>query len=52
MNIASALPQVAAPLISILLISGYGVSYPLLFLAAAIVSVLGSVLVLKIKTVD
>ncbi|MEI2819837.1 MAG: MFS transporter [Marmoricola sp.] len=52
LNIASALPQVAAPLISILLISGYGVSYPLLFLAAAIVSVLGSVLVLKIKTVD
>ncbi len=51
LNIAAALPQVGAPLISILLILGYGVSYPLLFLAAATVSVLGSILVLQIKTV-
>lgn len=51
LNIASALPQVVAPLISIALIVGYGVSYPLLFGAAALVSVLGSVLVLKIRTV-
>ena len=49
--LVAALPQVAAPLVSILLILGYGVSYPLLFLTAALVSLLGAVLVHRIKTV-
>jgi MFS family permease len=55
-NIANALPQVLAPVIAGVLIAslksqGYATAYQVLYLAAAAVTVLGAVLVLKIKSV-
>ena len=55
-NIANSLPQVLAPLIASIWIttlrdSGYDVAYQSLYLAAAVVTVLGAVLVVKVKGV-
>jgi MFS family permease len=55
-NIANALPQVLAPVIAGVVIAslksqGYASAYQVLYLAGAVVTVLGAVLVLKIKSV-
>lgn len=55
-NIANALPQVLAPLISsiwitVLKTTSYEVAYQTLYLFAAVVTVLGAVLVVKIRSV-
>ncbi len=55
-NIANALPQVLAPLIASVLITSlktdtYFVAYQVLYLTAAVVTILGAVLVVKIKSV-
>jgi len=55
-NIANALPQVLAPVIAGLVITllrdeGYAAAYQTLYLAASIVTLLGAVLVLRIKSV-
>ena len=50
-NIANALPQVLAPVLAAAVL-GLGLGYPGLYLLAAAVSVLGSVLVRRIKSVD
>ena len=55
-NIANSLPQVLAPLIASIWIttlrdSGYDVAYQTLYLAAAVVTVLGAVLVVKVRSV-
>ena len=47
LNIAAALPQVAAPAFAVALIKGIDASYSTLYLVAAVVSVLGSLLVLR-----
>ena len=52
LNIAAGLPQFVAPLVSIALISGFGVNYSLIFALGGVVSILGSVLVLRIRGVD
>ncbi|GAA4348167.1 MFS transporter [Angustibacter luteus] len=49
-NIANTLPQVLAPAIAALVI-GAGLGYPALYTLAAAVSVLGSILVLRIRSV-
>jgi MFS family permease len=55
-NIANSLPQVLAPLIASIWITalrsnGYDVAYQTLYLAAAVVTVLGAVLVVKVRSV-
>lgn len=55
-NIANALPQVLAPLIASVMITAlkstsYDFAYQVLYLAAAVVTVLGAVLVVKVKGV-
>jgi len=50
-NIANALPQVLAPVLAAAVL-GLGLGYPGLYLLAAAVSVLGSVLVRRIRSVD
>ena len=50
-NIANALPQVLAPVLAAAVL-GLGLGYPGLYLLAAGASVLGSVLVTRIKSVD
>ena len=50
-NIANALPQVLAPVLAAGVL-GLGLGYPGLYLVAAAVSVLGSVLVRRIRSVD
>jgi MFS family permease len=50
-NIANALPQVLAPVLAAGVL-GLGLGYPALYLLAAFVSVLGSVLVRRIRSVD
>ena len=50
-NIANALPQVLAPVVAAVVL-GLGLGYPGLYLLAAAVSVLGSVLVRRIRSVD
>lgn len=51
LNIASGLPQFVAPMISIALIGGFGVDYALIFGLGGIVSLLGSILVVQIRSV-
>ena len=50
-NIANALPQVLAPVLAAAVL-GLGLGYPGLYLLAAAVSVLGSILVRRIRSVD
>lgn len=55
-NIANALPQVLAPLIASIMITAlksdtYDFAYQVLYLSAAVVTILGAVLVVKIKSV-
>ena len=50
MNIASALPQGIAPMIGALIVTAFG-SFPSLFVASAIVGVLGAAAVLPIRSV-
>jgi MFS family permease len=50
-NIANALPQVLAPVVAAAVL-GLGLGYPGLYLFAAAVSVLGSVLVRRIRSID
>ena len=50
-NIANALPQVLAPVLAAAVL-GLGLGYPGVYLMAAAVSVLGSVLVRRIRSVD
>jgi MFS family permease len=50
-NIANALPQVLAPVLAAAVL-GLGMGYPGLYLLAAAVSVLGSVLVRRIRSID
>ena len=50
-NIANALPQVLAPVVAAAVL-GLGLGYPGLYLLAAAVSILGSVLVRRIRSVD
>ena len=50
-NIANALPQVLAPVLAAVVL-GLGLGYPGLYLLAAAVSILGSVLVRRIRSVD
>jgi len=52
LNIASGLPQLVAPLVSIALIGGFGVNYALIFGLGGVVSLLGSILVVRIRGVD
>lgn len=52
LNIAAGLPQFVAPLVSIALISGFGVNYSLIFGLGGVVSLLGSILVVRIRGVD
>ena len=52
LNIASGLPQLIAPLVSIALIGGFGVNYALIFGLGGVVSLLGSILVVRIRGVD
>jgi MFS family permease len=52
LNVASGLPQFVAPIISIALIGGFGVDYALIFGLGGIVSLLGSILVVRIRSVD
>jgi len=49
-NIANSLPQVVAPLVAWLAVTWLG-GYPTLFLCSVVVSLLGAVLVRKIKCV-
>lgn len=51
LNIASGLPQLVAPLVSIALIGGFGVNYALIFGLGGVVSLLGSILVVRIRGV-
>lgn len=50
-NIANALPQVLAPVLAAAVL-GVGLGYPGLYLLAAAVSILGSILVRRIRSVD
>jgi MFS family permease len=55
-NIANALPQVLAPVVAGVVVTalrpaGYAVAYQTLYLAGAVLTVLGAVLVLRIKSV-
>jgi MFS family permease len=50
-NIANSAPQVLGPAIAFPLVSYLG-GYPVLYLAAAAVTILGSVLVTRIKGID
>ena len=50
-NIANALPQVLAPVLAAAVL-GLGLGYPGLYLLAAGVSILGSILVRRIRSVD
>jgi hypothetical protein len=55
-NIANALPQVLAPVVAGLVVTalrpvGYDVAYQSLYLAGAALTVLGAVLVMRIKSV-
>jgi MFS family permease len=55
-NIANALPQVLAPVVAgvvvtVLRSEGYAVAYQTLYLSAAVVTVLGAVLVMRVKGV-
>jgi MFS family permease len=55
-NIANALPQVLAPVLAGLVVtalrsSGYDVAYQVLYLSGAVVTVLGAVLVMRVKGV-
>ena len=51
LNVASGLPQFVAPIISIALIGGFGVNYTLIFGLGGVVSLLGSILVVRIRSV-
>ncbi|MFT4030163.1 MAG: MFS transporter [Protaetiibacter sp.] len=51
LNIAAGLPQFVAPLVSIAVISGFGVNYSLIFGLGGVVSLLGAVLVVRIRGV-
>lgn len=50
LNIASSLPQVVAPVVAGVLVTGAG-GYPLLYSVAAVVGVIGAVLVYRIRSV-
>jgi MFS family permease len=50
LNIASSLPQVVAPVVAGALVTGAG-GYPLLYTVAAVVGVIGAVLVYRIRSV-
>jgi MFS family permease len=55
-NIANALPQVLAPVVAGLVVTalrpaGYDVAYQVLYLAGAVLTVFGAVLVMKVKSV-
>ncbi len=51
LNIAAGLPQFVASMVTIALISGFGVNYSLIFGVGGVVSLLGSVLVVRIRGV-
>jgi MFS family permease len=55
-NIANALPQVLAPVVAGLVVTalrpaGYDVAYQVLYLAGAVLTVFGAVLVMKVRSV-
>jgi hypothetical protein len=50
LNIASSLPQVVAPVVAGALVTGAG-GYPLLYTVAAVVGMIGAVLVYRIRSV-